>query len=318
MQKEKLYLEYDKKRKRALCDFRIIEKNDIKKAYNKIENLDSRNLLSKNEIFRSYINYSFEELDEKLPEAKNFIILAIENPPKRLEFKFKNKKHSIIIPPQYYGRGIKSEEIVSFVRDNILCGTESKLEFASNTYLKTIAVGSGLGEYGLNNICYVPLMGSYLTFFGFLTDLEFQEKSIFNENMTEMNMCNSCRKCIKECPTKAISQEQFVLNVDKCLTFYNEQSNDLPIWIPKDSHNALMGCMKCQMDCPANSGLSFDSQVIKDEKYIYNFLENKFTYEAIYPIYDALGINKEHENDYQEYLQTLKRNFKNYLNLRGT
>lgn len=39
----------------------------------------------------------------------------------------------------------------------------------------------------------------------------------------------------------------------RCVTLYNEIKGEFPKWIPPDAHNSLMGCMRCQLKCPANS-----------------------------------------------------------------
>ncbi len=58
------------------------------------------------------------------------------------------------------------------------------------------------------------------------------------------------------CPTHAIpssSEENFVINVGKCITLYNEIDGEFPQWIDPGAHNALEGCMRCQLTCPGNS-----------------------------------------------------------------
>lgn len=41
-------------------------------------------------------------------------------------------------------------------------------------------------------------------------------------------------------------------HVDRCLSLFNEVEGKIPEWISPHAHNALIGCMKCQMYCPAN------------------------------------------------------------------
>jgi epoxyqueuosine reductase len=42
------------------------------------------------------------------------------------------------------------------------------------------------------------------------------------------------------------------VDVGRCVTLYNEISREFPAWLSGDVHNALMGCMGCQLCCPAN------------------------------------------------------------------
>jgi epoxyqueuosine reductase len=111
-------------------------------------------------------------------------------------------------------------------------------------------VKSGLGRYGRNNICYVGDMGTCITLLAYFTDYEFPE-----DHWGEMKMldqCEKCRVCIEHCPTKAIREDDFVIDVARCVTLYNEIEGDFPDWIEPSAHNALVGCMHCQFKCPAN------------------------------------------------------------------
>ena len=83
-----------------------------------------------------------------------------------------------------------------------------------------------------------------------------------------------------ECPTCAISEDRFVINVDRCIPLYTEISGELPEWIPKKSYNALMGCMHCQLNCPANrdvisNTVAFDDLSESETYAILNEVENE-------------------------------------------
>jgi epoxyqueuosine reductase len=96
-------------------------------------------------------------------------------------------------------------------------------------------------------------MGSLLALYAFFTDFQFDEDSWSEIRM--MDQCENCTICIKTCPTGAIPEpkdENFVINVSKCIPVYNEIKGIIPDWIPSNAHNALIGCMKCQLPCPAN------------------------------------------------------------------
>ena len=115
--------------------------------------------------------------------------------------------------------------------------------------LKTLAVRSGLAKYGRNNITYVDDYGSCHQLLGFCTDKELEDNW---GPLKMLHFCKGCSICIKNCPTKIISEEKFPIDVTKCLPLYNEREEPLPDWIDSSAHNALEGCLKCQLDCPAN------------------------------------------------------------------
>ena len=121
---------------------------------------------------------------------------------------------------------------------------------ASGLHLKLLAVRSGLGRYGRNNICYVDDMGSFIALYAFFTDYAFETDS-WNE-IKMMDICQNCKICRKQCPSGAIREEEFVIDAGMCVTLYNEVEGEFPTWLPHNAHNALMGCMKCQAPCPAN------------------------------------------------------------------
>jgi len=118
--------------------------------------------------------------------------------------------------------------------------------------LKLLAVRSGLGSYGRNNICYVPGMGSFLQLVAFYPDLPCQKDDWQEAQM--MKSCQNCYACRQNCPTGAIPNDRFLLRAERCIVFHNEKEGDIPfpVWIDLSSHNCLVGCMHCQRVCPQN------------------------------------------------------------------
>lgn len=116
--------------------------------------------------------------------------------------------------------------------------------------LKLLAVRSGLGSYGRNNICYVEGMGSFHRLKAFYTDYPFPIDDWHEKKM--IDRCMSCSLCSQACPTQCITLERFLIHAEQCLTYFNENEKEFPKWIDPRSHNALVGCMKCQLVCPEN------------------------------------------------------------------
>jgi epoxyqueuosine reductase len=67
-----------------------------------------------------------------------------------------------------------------------------------------------------------------------------------------MKSCETCLQCLEDCPTQCISTERFLIHAENCLTWLNESEGDFPDWVKPDWHNALIGCMQCQLICPVN------------------------------------------------------------------
>jgi len=94
-----------------------------------------------------------------------------------------------------------------------------KIEQALGLPLKALAVKSELGRYGLNDICYVGDMGTGIILLAYFTDYEF-----LGDHWGDMKMldqCEKCRICIEHCPTKVIQEDNFVIDVARCVSLYN-------------------------------------------------------------------------------------------------
>ncbi len=118
---------------------------------------------------------------------------------------------------------------------------------------KLLAVRSGLGYYGRNNICYVDGMGSFHQPVVFFTDLPCEETNWRESKL--MERCNNCSACIRNCPTGAITTERILLHAERCITLYNERPGAFPDWIDPKWHNCILGCLRCQDACPENKAV---------------------------------------------------------------
>jgi epoxyqueuosine reductase len=121
---------------------------------------------------------------------------------------------------------------------------------AQNLPLKRLAVQSGLAVYGRNNICYREGMGSNFSFAAFYSDVPCND-----EYWTDVTMaveCKECRACLENCPTGALQKNNFLIDTERCLSYWNESSEPFPEWMPKSAHHCLYDCIKCQVICPMN------------------------------------------------------------------
>jgi epoxyqueuosine reductase len=67
-----------------------------------------------------------------------------------------------------------------------------------------------------------------------------------------MEACAGCSLCARACPTRCIPADRFLIHAENCLTFHNESPAVFPDGIRPEWHNALVGCMRCQLACPVN------------------------------------------------------------------
>jgi epoxyqueuosine reductase len=216
-----------------------------------ITRLDRVGLLSNSEVFRSYLSEMTFTLPQDFPDAQSLIIMAIAIKPMSISFQTDQKQFSAAMPPNYYESGLTRIALKDEVQKKIIKADHYRIEWTYNRFHgKLLATRSGLGRYGRNNICYVDGMGSYLTLHSFLTDYAFSQDDW--QEIQMMDLCQKCTICMQRCPGGAIRTDQFVVDIKRCITLYNEVPGELPDWMPANAHNSVMGCMICQASCPVN------------------------------------------------------------------
>ena len=200
------------------------------------------------EFYLERLSWFRFSLPETLPDARSIIIVAVPRPQTEAVFNWCGKSLSLILPPTYTDYRKVAQHVASILTGVLEPSgyrvTQSQLPF------KLLAVRSGLGAYGRNNICYVPGMGSFLELVGLYSDIPCPEDKWQEALM--MEACRNCHACVRHCPTGAITEERFLLHAERCIVFHNERPSSIPFpsWIDPTWHNCLEGCMHCQRVCP--------------------------------------------------------------------
>lgn len=195
---------------------------------------------------------------ETLQKAHSIIIIGIPQKITPVEFFHKEKRYQTILPPTYMYSIVRAacKEILSRI-----LGKKGYSVDRAILPMKLLAVKSGLGKYGKNNLCYVDGMGSFTRLEAFYTNYEFPTDDWGEKEI--MKACTNCSLCQHACPTHCIPQERFLIHADHCLTYFNENEEDFPPWVAKQSHNAIIGCLHCQIVCPQNKKfLEFNRKTI--------------------------------------------------------
>ncbi len=198
-------------------------------------------------IYQRYLKRFDYDHGSLLSKFKSILTIAVPQALSSIGFTINGNTYSAVIPPTYiYGKVLGETESLL---ENILAGYGFKAERALLP-LKLLAVRSGLGAFGRNNICYVPEMGSFHRLMAYFTDMPCSTDSW--QEVKTMERCNTCSACEKACPTGCIDIDRFLIKAENCLTNLNENTDVFPGWVKADWHNALVGCMKCQQICPEN------------------------------------------------------------------
>jgi epoxyqueuosine reductase len=236
-----------KEMKRFGYKARTVSITHLTEVQEAVGNLIKQGLVSK-QLYERW--HFYLKTNENLPEAKTIILVATPQPLTRVQFKWQGTTYTADIPPDYFAKAAhesRAEEILN----NVLKTAGYKVAKA-HLALKTLAVRSGLAEYGRNNITYIPGMGSLYMLVAFYTDW-FSEKDNWQESKA-MEACENCSLCLENCPTGSITADRFLIQAENCLGSLQEKRPDYPYWVKlqPDWHNALIGCMRCQFICPVN------------------------------------------------------------------
>jgi epoxyqueuosine reductase len=191
----------------------------------------------------------YRATNKDMPEAKTIIVVAMPHPITRVCFKYRGEVYPADIPPDYFAQAAESGAEAAL--NNVL-KTGGYSVARARLPLKTLAVRSGLAEYGRNNIAYVSGMGSLCTLVAFYTDWVGEEDNW--QESKAMAACQDCSLCRENCPTGSISVDHFLIHAENCLGFLQEMKPAFPYWVQlqPDWNNALMGCTRCQFVCPVD------------------------------------------------------------------
>jgi epoxyqueuosine reductase len=197
-------------------------------------------------LYERYLTYFKFDVAASLPKIRSIIITAAPQPQRKVTFHLNGQTYSVIIPPTYYA---DTDDQIKDIIENVLNVDGYQLHRAALP-LKLLAVYCGMAKYGKNNITYVEGLGSFVRLRAYLSDMP-PVRSDWLEPQV-MEECDSCKACLKACPTGAIVTDRFLVHAERCLTFLNEGRGEFPEWVNPAWHNSLMGCMKCQLICPVN------------------------------------------------------------------
>ncbi len=106
---------------------------------------------------------------------------------------------------------------------------------------------AGLGWIGKNSLLLNRKIGSFLFLGELLIDMELEY-----ENPIDQDFCGGCSKCIRACPTGAITKP-YVVNGSKCISYFTiELKGEIPEEMTGQFENRVFGCDICQDVCPWN------------------------------------------------------------------
>jgi len=197
----------------------------------------------------SFIRNEYMEYDFSIPvDFKSILVISFPQPHAYVELETEKGVLKGMIPSGYYN----GDQAVG-IRDAVIETFERNGEKAKRMHLpmKLLGARSGLTKYGKNNISYVEKFGSQHRLNAFYTTLEPSEDVWELEE--DLEICQSCQACAEACPYGAIPKSEFLLDTNRCLSFYLDFEDPLPEWTNYSKINTLVGCDHCQDCCPLNA-----------------------------------------------------------------
>ncbi|MFO7977637.1 MAG: tRNA epoxyqueuosine(34) reductase QueG [Bacteroidales bacterium] len=112
---------------------------------------------------------------------------------------------------------------------------------------KAWAQKAGIGATGKNSCLIIPGTGSYVFLAEIIINLELPVDTPFDKDL-----CGSCTRCMKACPTQAITAPG-VIDSSRCLSYLTiERKEEIPEAFAGKCQQWIFGCDICQDVCPYN------------------------------------------------------------------
>jgi epoxyqueuosine reductase len=199
-------------------------------------------------------NLGFTYLDgAETDDRWRVLVVLMPRPAHRVGFVVGGRHVEAIVPPTYLRYRPTFEAVRGELESRVLIGARVATLAVP---LKLLAARMGLVRYGRNNVAYSAIAGSYMQILGYLTDAALPVPTSWQPSEPALlARCERCHACERACPTGAIQRTDVPIVVERCLTIVNEKLGTWPSWVPSSAHDCLIGCLRCQEDCPANGDL---------------------------------------------------------------
>jgi len=231
--------------------FGVTSANPFVNYLDMIAELEGRDKLQELPVSK-YINTSFADPRNALRSARSIIIVGV---PYKLKVPSDDSPeykgpHAFISHYWRHARRVfvdLGQSIAEYLQQR---GFEAKSVENRGIPVKPAAVRAGLANYGKNTVAYTEEFGSWVWWFGVITDAELEHTDASGEDI-----CGKCDRCLKACPTGAL-YEPYKFDVLRCRTYVVHPSlqdvGGIADSLKEKMGNCLCGCEICQDVCPLN------------------------------------------------------------------
>jgi len=155
-----------------------------------------------------------------------------------------------------YAYGKDYHKVIKKKIKSVVAGLEDELgPFKSRAFVdsapvleRDLARRAGMGWLGKNTLLIHPRRGSFFFLAELFVDFELEP----DEPIADY--CGRCTRCIDACPTDAISEEGYLMDASRCISYLTIELKDeeLPEEFRGKMDNWAFGCDVCQDVCPWN------------------------------------------------------------------
>jgi epoxyqueuosine reductase len=200
-------------------------------------------------------NFSDKRIDPTLlvEGAKSIIVVLLNYYPKQYIFENRKYKISRYALGHDYHTVIKNKlsDLLKLINNNVCTTTGRAFIDSAPVMERAWAREAGLGWIGKNSLLLNKKLGSYFFIGELIVDIELEYDSPINDH------CGTCRKCLDECPTRAIVLPK-VVDSNKCISYntIENKESEIPETIRHTMNGRIFGCDICQEVCPWNTKLT--------------------------------------------------------------
>ncbi|MDR0916283.1 MAG: hypothetical protein LBN02_03745 [Oscillospiraceae bacterium] len=205
----------------------------------------SRTLPPTSERFLSITSYDVPEL----PFAAQSLIIAVTKSYSYAELIFRKnardyRVYSAMVNPY------DTTETDNYITQAAESAGYHAVKAAGWLPMKMLGVSSGLAVYGRNNVTYTPEFGSFFLYSAYFSDMPPENGEW--RGFTTAPQCASCGDCLRRCPTGALTEGEYLVDVSRCYSMLSTNAGEFPEFVPQSAHHTVMRCLKCTYSCQLN------------------------------------------------------------------